>query len=170
MKICLIAALDRKGVIGTENKLPWNLPEDLKRFRALTSGKPIIMGRKTFESIGRPLPNRHNIVITKNRDFRAFGVQVVHSPDRAVDAAMGWWEAQGVSSDTNPEIWVIGGAEIYRLFLPIADRIALTHVDADVTGDAFFPKWTEQGFQPEGDAFIFAGGDHPARQQVYVKN
>jgi len=117
-------------VIGRDNSLPWRLPEDLKRFRAFTLGKPILMGRKTFESIGRPLPGRTNLVLTRDRSWSAPGVIVVHSVEDALAHA----------SSSN-ELVVIGGAEIYRLVLPFARRIYLTHVHADVPGDITFPEF-----------------------------
>jgi dihydrofolate reductase len=128
--ISLIVAMAQNGVIGRDNSLPWRLPEDLKRFRAFTLGKPILMGRKTFESLGRPLPNRTNLVLTRDRSWSAPGVIVVHSIEEAL--------MQAASSD---ELVVIGGAEIYRLVLPVARRIYLTHVHADVPGDITFPEF-----------------------------
>jgi dihydrofolate reductase len=128
--ISLIVAMAQNGVIGRDNSLPWRLPEDLKRFRAFTLGKPILMGRKTFESLGRPLPGRTNLVLTRARSWSADGVIVVHSVEEAL--------MQAASSD---ELVVIGGAEIYRLVLPVARRIYLTHVHADVPGDITFPEF-----------------------------
>jgi dihydrofolate reductase len=128
--ISLIVAMAQNGVIGRDNSLPWRLPEDLKRFRAFTLGKPILMGRKTFESLGRPLPERTNLVLTRDRNWSAPGVIVVHSVEEAL--------LQAASSD---ELVVIGGAEIYRLVLPVARRIYLTHVHADVPGDITFPEF-----------------------------
>ncbi len=128
--ISLIVAMAQNGVIGRENSLPWRLPQDLKRFRAFTLGKPILMGRKTFESIGQPLPGRTNLVLTRDRSWFAHGVIVVHSVEEALTRA--------ASSD---ELIAIGGAEIYRLVLPVARRIYLTHVHADVPGDITFPEF-----------------------------
>jgi dihydrofolate reductase len=128
--ISLIVAMAQNGVIGRENSLPWRLPQDLKRFRAFTLGKPILMGRKTFESIGQPLPGRTNLVLTRDRSWSAHGVIVVHSVEEAL--------TQAGSSD---ELVAIGGAEIYRLVLPFARRIYLTHVHADVPGDITFPEF-----------------------------
>jgi len=127
----------RNRVIGRDGGLPWHLPEDLKRFKAMTMGKPILMGRKTSESIGRPLPGRRNIVLTRDRTWRATGVEVVGSIDEALAVAAG-----------AAEIAVIGGAEIYRLTLPMANLIHLTRVEADVPGDTWFPQlsasqWSE---------------------------
>ena len=128
--VSLIVAMAQNGVIGRGNSLPWRLPEDLKRFRSFTLGKPVLMGRKTFESIGRALPGRANLVLTRDRGWSAPGVTVVHSVEDAL--------ARAAASD---ELVVIGGAEIYRLVLPFARRIYLTHVHADVPGDTFFPDF-----------------------------
>lgn len=128
--ISLVVALARNGVIGREGGLPWRLPGDLRRFKALTLGKPVIMGRKTFQSIGRPLPGRENIVVTRQAGWRSEGVRVAMSLMEAIDEAMR--VADGVNAD---EICIIGGAEIYTEALPLARRIHLTEVEADVEGD-----------------------------------
>ncbi len=127
MIISLIVAVADNGVIGQDNALPWRLPGDLKRFKALTMGKPIIMGRKTFDSIGKPLPGRTNIVITRQSDLQIVGCTVVGSLDEAFGS---------VQAD---EYMIIGGAEIYRQALPQAQRVYLTQVHATISGDAFFP-------------------------------
>jgi dihydrofolate reductase len=121
----------RNGVIGRGNAMPWHLPADLKRFKALTLGKPILMGRKTYESIGRALPGRDNLVLTRARDWHAAGVTVVHSVADALQRAA-----------ASSELAVIGGAEVYQLTLPLARRIYLTQVLADVDGDTFFPEFS----------------------------
>ena len=126
--ISLIVAASTNNVIGAGGDLPWRLSADLRRFRELTMGKPIVMGRKTYESIGRPLPGRQNIVITRQDDFVAEGCDVVTSVDAAVEAA-----------GNAGEIMIIGGSHIYDAFLPRADRIYLTRVNADVAGDAYLP-------------------------------
>jgi dihydrofolate reductase len=128
--ISLIVAMAQNGVIGRDNALPWRLPEDLKRFKEFTLGKPILMGRKTFEAIGRPLPGRANLVLTRDRDWHAAGVIPVHSVEEAL-----------LQTRTCDELVAIGGAEIYRLLLPLARRIYLTHVHADVPGDTYFPAF-----------------------------
>jgi dihydrofolate reductase len=128
--ISLIVAMAQNGVIGRGNGLPWRLPEDLRRFREFTLGKPVLMGRKTFESIGRPLPGRANLVLTRDRAWFANGVISVHSVDEAL-----------LQTRTCDEVVAIGGAEIYRLLLPYARRIYLTHVHADVPGDTYFPAF-----------------------------
>ena len=130
MRVSLIVAMAQNGVIGRGNSLPWHLPEDLKRFKATTMGKPMLMGRKTCESIGRALPGRLNLVLTRDPRWSAPGVSVVHSVEEALARA---GEAE--------ELMVIGGAEIYRLVMPFARRIYLTHVQADVPGDTFFPAF-----------------------------
>lgn len=127
--ISLIVAASANNVIGAAGELPWHLSDDLKRFKALTMGKPIVMGRKTYESIGRALPGRQNIVITTQSDYEAAGCDVVASLGGAIAAVL----------DSN-EIMVIGGGEIYQLFMPIAQRIYMTRVATDVEGDTFFPE------------------------------
>ncbi len=134
--IALVVAVADNGVIGRGGDLPWRLPEDLKYFRAVTMGKPIVMGRRTYESIGRPLPGRPNIVVTRNPDFHADGVDVAATLDDALAIAARRAEAAGVS-----EITIIGGAEIYRAVLPRADRIYLTEVHEAVEGDTVFPDY-----------------------------
>ena len=130
-RICLIAAVAANRVIGRNNTLPWHLPADLKRFKALTMGYPVVMGRKTHESIGRPLPGRRNLVITRNRAYSAPGCELVHSLDEAIAACRG---AQ--------EIFVIGGAELYRESLPRAHRLEFTEIRAEFEGDATFPEFS----------------------------
>jgi dihydrofolate reductase len=129
--ISLILAMGRDRSIGYKNKLPWHLPKDLAYFKKVTMGHPVLMGRKTFESIGKPLPGRTNIVATQNQDFRFAGVETVHSPEEAV------------RKYGDEEVFVIGGAEIFRLFLPAADRIYLTWIDAEFPADTFFPAVEE---------------------------
>lgn len=128
--ISLIAAMTHDRVIGIENRLPWTLPSDMRWFRKHTMGKPIIMGRKTFESFGaKPLPGRMNIIVSRDKDYLADGCRVVHSIDEALKAA-------GVVE----EIMVIGGASFYDQLLPHAQRLYLTYVDVDIKGDAWFPE------------------------------
>ncbi|MEX1032163.1 MAG: type 3 dihydrofolate reductase [Cellvibrionaceae bacterium] len=135
MRICLIAALSSNGVIGRDNQMPWHLPCDLKHFKRVTSGKPILMGRKTFESIGRPLPGRTNVVITHQNAWRAKGVEVVHG------LAEGLALAESLPlNDSDEEVMVIGGAQIYREALSAAQRLYLTRVHARVEGDTYFPE------------------------------
>lgn len=134
MKICLIAALAQNRVVGINNQLPWHLPEDLKYFRRTTTGKTVIMGRKTYDSIGRPLPNRSNIVVSRNPACKIEHVQVVSSLPAALELAENISLVNGVD-----EIMVIGGATLYEAALPVADRLYLTLVHAEVEGDAYFP-------------------------------
>jgi len=136
VKLALVWAMARNRVIGRNNALPWHLPEDLKFFKRVTMGKPIIMGRKTWESIGRPLPGRCNIVISRNQDFKADGIEAVSSLQQAISLAEQISLRDGVD-----EVCVIGGAEIYDQALPLADRLYLTQVHADVEGDTFFPEF-----------------------------
>ncbi len=151
--ISLIVAASTNNVIGVRGELPWRLSADLKHFKALTMGKPIIMGRLTWESIGRPLPGRKNIVVTRNKAFAAEGCDVVASPAEALAAA----------GDVE-EVMVIGGGQIYELFLPKAGRVYLTRVHTDVEGDAWFPEldagtWAlldvEQHIKSDGNEFDF---------------
>lgn len=135
MKLALIVAYAQNRVVGIENRLPWHLPEDLKYFKQVTTGKAVIMGRKTYESIGRPLPNRLNIVISQNPNFSAQGVEVVASLQTAIDRAREYNQANG-----QDEVMVIGGAAIYNLALPLADKLYITLVHAEVAGDAYFPE------------------------------
>ena len=127
--ISLIVAASTNNVIGAQGELPWHLSGDLKRFKAITMGKPIVMGRLTYESIGRSLPGRQNIVITRQVDYAAEGCDVVQSVDAAIEAA-----------GNAEEIMIIGGNRIYQEFLPRADRIYLTRVQAEVEGDTFLPE------------------------------
>lgn len=138
--ISIIVAASANNVIGAQGDLPWRLSDDLKRFKTVTMGKPIVMGRKTWESIGRALPGRRNIVITRQQNFAAEGCDVVQSTNEAIVAA----------GDVD-EIMVIGGSEVYALFLPVAQRLYLTRVHADVNGDAFFPVVDEDEWQLVSD-------------------
>ncbi len=144
MNISLIAAMAHHRVIGKNNQLPWHLPADLKHFKMITTGKPIIMGRKTYESIGKPLPNRQNIVLTTHRDWSASGVTAVNS-----------WEQALLACDSASEVMVIGGAQLYEQTLAVATHLYLTLIDAEIEGDAFFPEWNhsewieiDRKFQP----------------------
>lgn len=135
MILTLVVARADNGVIGVDNRLPWHLPDDLRRFKRLTIGKPVVMGRRTFESIGRPLPGRHNIVMTRDAGWRADGVTVVHNLAEAV--------AQGAGLDPRAradQLMIIGGATIYAEALPSARRIELTEVHAAPNGDTLFPS------------------------------
>lgn len=139
MIISIIVAMAKNRAIGINNKLPWDMPADLKYFHDNTIGKPVIMGQKTFESIGRILPDRTNIVLTLDKGFSFPGVKVVYSIEEAI----------GIAKDTGAqEAMICGGASIYRQFLPLSDRLYLTIIDTEIDGDAFFPeidfnKWKE---------------------------
>ncbi len=139
--IALVVAIAGNGVIGVKGGLPWRLPSDLKRFKAMTMGKPVIMGRKTWESVGRPLPGRLNIVVTSNPDLRLEGARTANSLDRALDIAKAGNPEAG-------EICIIGGGHIYAEALPIADRLHVTHVLADVEGDTYFPAIDPRQWEP----------------------
>ena len=143
LPLVMIAAVAKNGVIGDDNRLLWRLRSDLKRFRALTWGMPVIMGRKTFDSIGRPLPGRESVVLTHKRMLRIDGAHVVHSLDEAMAVAGTCAQRMGVG-----EAHVIGGGEIYRAFMPHAQRLEITEVALEPTGDATFPailrsEWRE---------------------------
>lgn len=142
MKLAIIVAAAKNGVIGRDNQLPWHLPQDLKYFKAVTLGKPVIMGRKTYESIGRPLPGRTNIVVTRSKDWLAAeGVIVTNSFDQAMSEARRVLARDPLESE---EAMVIGGAEIYHSALQYVDRIYLTRVAAEPEGDAFFDAPSER--------------------------
>jgi dihydrofolate reductase len=158
MKVAMIVAMDANNAIGANNQLPWHIPEDLKRFKAITMGKSIIMGRKTYDSIGRPLPGRTNIVITRQPDWHHHGVVTAADLAQALEIARQHRAAE-------QEVIIIGGEQIYRLALDRCQRIYLTRVNTSVEGDAFFPAldksaWQqvaiEQGFsEKEGLGFSF---------------
>ena len=138
MIISIIVAMGNKRIIGIKNALPWNLPADMEHFRQKTLGKPVIIGQKTFESIGKPLPGRINIVLTLARDFRAPGCLVAYSIDEALNMA---------EKEKAKEVMIIGGVSIYKQFLPLADKMYLTLIEGDFEGDAFFPEFDWQEWQ-----------------------
>ena len=145
MKITLVAAIASNNVIGKENSLPWNIPEDLKRFKQMTSGHTILMGRKTFDSIGRPLPNRQNIVMTKDENFEREGIKVINGLDEALE----------LIKKSNEDVFVIGGSKIYELFEPVANSLAITRILKDFEGDAFFPDINWDLWQIEKEEKFF---------------
>ena len=150
-RITLIAAVARNGVIGADGAMPWHLPEDFAFFKRTTMGHPLVMGRATFDAIGRPLPGRRSIVITRTRNWRHDGVEVAGSMPVALDLA-----ASGRGGD---EVFVIGGGQIYRLAMPLADRLLITEVDLEPEGDATFPRidaleWVQVS-RAERDGFAF---------------
>lgn len=149
LNVVLVAAVAENGVIGRDNNIPWKLKADLQRFKAITLGRPIVMGRKTYESLGRPLPGRTNIVLTRDASYQARGAVVVTSLEDAVAIARADAARRGVD-----DIMVIGGGEIYRLFMPQATKLELTEVQCSPDGDALFPEiqhshWNEVAREPQ---------------------
>ncbi|WP_259780536.1 dihydrofolate reductase [Aestuariispira ectoiniformans] len=157
MHISLIVAMGRNNVIGVEGGLPWHIPGDLKFFKAQTLGKPIVMGRKTFESIGRPLPGRPNIVITRQEGYAPEGVEVVSTLRDAL--RLGTEHAERLGKD---EVMIVGGAQIYAASLERADRLYITEVDAAPEGDAYFPKVDKAAWRESFREDHAAEGDIPA--------
>ena len=135
-EIIVIAAMTHQGVIGKNNAMPWHLPADLQRFKKITMGYPMVMGRKTFESLPGVLPGRRHVVLTRNRDYLAKGCDVVAS----------WQEAEALLAESK-KIFVIGGAEVHALALPFAQRLCLTFVHAELEGDTYFPQWDKSHWQ-----------------------
>ncbi len=131
--ISLIAAMAKNRVIGNQNQMPWHLPADLAHFKKMTLGKPVIMGRKTFQSIGRALPGRKNIVVSRSNNFQAEGITIVNSLDLAIDAA-----------GNVEEVIIMGGGNIYQQMLPRAHRLYLTFIDVEIDGDTQFPDYSQQ--------------------------
>jgi len=150
--ISLIAAMDQNRVIGHEGGIPWHLPSDLKHFKALTLGKPMIMGRATFDSIGKALPGRRNIVLSRQADLVCEGCDVYTNLDDAL-----------ASTDADEEVMIIGGATLYSMCLPSASRMYLTLIDTSVPGDTYFPEWlqeewtvtSEQAGEENGLSFVY---------------
>ena len=142
LPLCLIAALADNRVIGRDNQLPWRLPADLKHFKALTLGKPIIMGRKTWDSLGRPLPGRLNLVVSRQPGLQLEGAEVFASLEAAIVRAEHWAREQGAC-----ELMLIGGAQLYQQALPLAARLYLTRVALSPEGDAWFPQFDATAWQ-----------------------
>ena len=136
MKIAMIAAMANNRVIGKDNQMPWHLPEDLRHFKAMTLGKPVVMGRKTYESIGRPLPGRHNIVISRQTDLLIEGVTTVTS-----------FESAKLAAGACDELVVMGGGQLYEMLLPQAVILYLTEINLAVDGDTYFPDWDDGSWQ-----------------------
>ena len=132
--ISFIVAMDNNRVIGKDNQLPWHLPADLKFFKKTTMGHPIVMGRKTHESIGKPLPGRENIIVTRNERYHSEGCTVFHSVEELIRLD---------AENTDKEIFVIGGAELFRTMFPFADRLYITQIDHEFAGDTYFPDYNE---------------------------
>lgn len=154
--LSLIVAMSTNRTIGINNSLPWHLPNDLKYFKQATMGKPIVMGRKTFESIGKPLPGRRNIVISRDPSYQAEGIDVVTSLEDAISLGEDICLVNG-----QEEVMVIGGAQIYELALEKADRLYITHVDANVEGDAFFPEVDWSSYSLIGEEAFAAQEPNP---------
>lgn len=152
--ISLLVAFAKGRVIGKDGVMPWHLPADLAHVKALTTGKTIVMGRKTFDSLGRPLPNRRNVVLTRNRDFQPDGVDVVHTKEEVL--ALG-------------DVIIFGGAEIYRQFLDVADRLYITEIDLEAEGDTFFPEWDRDAFTlvDKREGIVDEKNRHPHTFYVY---
>ncbi|TIO09252.1 dihydrofolate reductase [Mesorhizobium sp.] len=167
MDVAIYVAIAENGVIGRDGGLPWRLSSDLKRFKADTMGKPIVMGRKTYEGIGRPLPGRLNIVVTRDKAWRAEGVEVVHSLDEAISLA----NVRGRCMAGADEVCVIGGGEIYTQALPLADRLHVTHILAPVDGDAHFPPIDPELWRMVRSQDVPAGekDSHATRYSVYER-
>ena len=155
MRISLIAAMDRNRVIGHDNDLPWHLPADLMWFKKNTLGKPILMGRKTFESIGRPLPGRTNIVLTRDKTFKADGCIVVHDIEEALRTA-----SDDVAEVEDGEVVVIGGEQLFELLIDIADLLYLTRIDAEFEGDTFFPHFDPKNWLKKSEELVKADHRH----------
>ncbi len=166
MKIVLVAAIGRNNVIGRNGQLPWRLKSDLKHFRALTTNRPVVMGRKTFESMGKPLPDRTNIVLTRNLGLIVPGGVLANS----MDAAMGFARQDAVRRGVD-EIMIIGGGDVFERMLPKADRLELTHVHASPEGDAFFPRLEPSDWREVKRVSYPAGPDDDAAFDVatYVR-
>ena len=150
MRIILIAAVAKNGVIGVDGGLPWHLPDDLRRFKAVTRGHQVVMGRRTFEGLPGALPQRRNYVVTRQEGYRAEGVEVVHSLEEAIARA----EACATSADD--PLYVLGGAVLYQAAMPIADCLDLTLIDAEIAGDTVFPAFSMD------DWVEIESSDHPA--------
>lgn len=165
MKLALIVAAAANNVIGCENRLPWHLPEDLKYFKTVTMGKPVIMGRKTYESIGRPLPGRTNIVVTRQHDWPVpEGVLVAHDLVEAQRLA-----EDAADNSVSSEVMVIGGAEIYRASMNHAQRIYLTKINKNFSGDAYFPELSPKEWLKVSEVEGDASASEPHTFVVYEK-
>ena len=157
VKIAMIAAMASNRVIGLDNAMPWHLPEDLRYFKATTLGKPIIMGRKTFDSLGRALPGRTNIVVSRQSGLQLPGAEVFDSIEAALDFA-----EQQAAIDGVDEVMVIGGENLYRQTLEQADRLYLTRIESEPEGDAWFPPFDEQAWTLASERAVAAGDGYPA--------
>lgn len=165
--VALIAAVAENGVIGHGNAIPWRIPSDFAHFKRMTMGKPLIMGRKTFESIGRPLPGRTSIVVSRQEGYQPQGVLVISSLEAALDRAQ-----EIAKADRANEVMIGGGAEIYRQAMPFADRMYLSVVALEPEGDAFFPAIDFEQWKPAGEINVAAHPNDSAafRVRVYRRN
>ena len=154
-RVCLIVAVADNGIIGRDGGLPWHLPDDLRRFKAVTSGHPIIMGRLTYESIGRPLPGRRNIVLSRDPEYRPAGVEMTGS-----------FQAALAATADDEVVFVIGGAALFAETLPMADRIYLTRVHAAIEGDVWFPELDPQRWRLVSEELHGADSEHGFRVQL----
>lgn len=163
-RVSLVVAATENGTIGRDNELPWHLPDDLRRFKALTMGSPLVMGRRTFESIGRPLPGRRNLVLSRGAGYSPPGVEVYGSLDAALSAAAAPTATEPVDddpADTMPaEIFIIGGADVFAEALPRADRVYLTLVHTELDGDVFFPPLDQAEWRLVGQEHHAADAAH----------
>jgi dihydrofolate reductase len=157
MSLRIIVAVADGGVIGAGGGMPWHISEDLQYFKRTTTGHAVVMGRRTFESLGRPLPNRTNVVVTHREDYRPEGVEIVHSLEEAVR--------------NYPDAFIIGGAEIYRQAMPLADELYLTRVHAAFDGDVYFPEWDRAEWTLVSSEYHERGADfpHPFEFLVYAR-
>jgi len=156
--ISLIVAMDEQGLIGRDNQLPWHLPADLRYFKQTTMGRPVVMGRKTFESIGKPLPGRRNVIVTRNRSYAAAGCEIIHSLA----------DMPGGGED---EVFVIGGAELFAAMLPLADRLYLTRIRETFAGDTYFPELNEADWRlvSTAEGVVDDKNPHPHAFLVYER-
>lgn len=157
--INIIAAVSRNKVIGNKGKLPWSLPRDMNFFTETTASKPVVMGRKTFESIGRPLKNRTNIILTRNENYKKEGCIVLHKIEDVIEKYK------------DEDLMVIGGQEIYRLFLPYSDKLYITYIDKDFKGDTFFPKFDNKEWVKQSEEKGIKNSENPYDYyfQVFIR-
>ena len=157
MSISIIAALSQNRVIGVGNQLPWHLSADLRHFKTLTLGKPVIMGRKTFDSIGKALHGRRNIVISSQSHLKSSGCEIFHSFEKALAAVK-----------TENEVMIIGGASLYKIALPLAEKMYLTLIDYEFEGDTFFPQWVSSQWSEISNEFFPADEKNPYDYQFVI--
>lgn len=158
MTLSIIAAMDQNQLIGKQGKIPWSLSADLKYFKKTTMGAPIIMGRKTFESIGSPLPGRKNIILTRNKDYKAEGCEVVHSKDKILDEFL----------QKKEEAFIIGGAEIYKQFLAYCDNLYLTIIEDQFSGDTYFPEIDWEKWDKISEQKVTTDSDNPYSYSYHI--